>query len=716
ILYQAFGYPEFKGKQKEIVEAAYGGADVLVVAPTGMGKSLCFQIPAIADKRGLSVVISPLLALMQNQLDNLRSKNIRVVSLSSQLSYSEREQVMKELKLYDTPIKLLYVTPEGLRGNELVQMLEEVYNNHNLNRLVIDEAHCISEWGHDFRGDYRKLGHFRDRFPDVPIMALTATATSAVQKDIINILKMNDNHLYQALHPFNRSNLFYEIRYLSNPTQQAQMSDIYDFISTLHIRRGKPSSGVVYCRRRATCDELSTYLRGRGINSRPYHRGVDNNELQKTLKGWTEGPYGDRNSVDVVRMMLWFVVATIAFGLGIDKGDVRYVVHYDLPKSFEGYYQETGRAGRDGYPSKCVLYYSREDTVRVKRFIRASHPDGSAAAVADEDEGPSPTQQAAGSLDALIQFAESSKLCRHVSICRYFGEPIDETNEELLKIYCNKMCDVCKYPQKVKLKIANLSSMEAAVQNVPVFSNPSTPSVNQGQQDRSGQWSGRSTPSAGQKRPGTNGDFTPAPAAKKAKPALAPALVTKPFRSVSSLSKPFKPPSFVGVGSSTTSRSSSVKPVVTPSTVKAEMPPAFKADFDTKLMPPPALPAMKKESPLNRLARGKRQDGFDSLRRSFHRVLTKPTNADEIWEKLSSSEVSSRRRNKIIFKVATSLECDAIRMCSTFDGYTARIENTKEDIEGLSNLSLWDKDVGDFNDSQDIIQLLRQNSMSEKPK
>ncbi|PPQ71044.1 hypothetical protein CVT24_011925 [Panaeolus cyanescens] len=630
ILTQTFGYSEYKGKQKDIVEAAYG------------------------------------------EIDNLRKKNIRVASLSSQLNYGERQHVINELKLYDTPIKLLYVTPEGLENSEQIQQaLQMVHDNHNLNRLVIDE-----------------------------------------------------------------------VRYLANPDAYTQMSDIYDFISTLHTRRGKPSSGVIYCRARKTCDALSSYLQARGINCKPYHKGVENEELKKTLKGWTNGTSNDSKGVDVV-------VATIAFGLGIDKGDVRYIIHYDLPKSFEGYYQETGRAGRDGNPAKCVLYYSREDTIRVKRLIHAPLPGDASMSFPDEDMGPSPTQQAAGSLDALIQFAESSKLCRHVSICRYFGEPIDDTNEELVKIYCDKMCDVCKYPQKVKLKIANLSSMEDAIQNVPLYSNPTTPAVNSAQREKAGQWSDRSKSSGAQKR-SVNNDYSTAPPAKKAKPALAPALVTKPFTSVYSLSKPFKPPSFVGPGGFGSSRAPSMRSVSAPVAVKTA---ASHADQESKLMPPPeAIPVMKKSPAPSIQSRDKgkarqeeraaspdlvelpeidlswecdhsgkatdvqRREMFDSLRRSFHRTLTQPPNADEYWEQLSASVVSSNRRNKVIFKVSRSLEVDILRMCSTYEGYKSRIESTKETIEALTQLNLWDKDKSDFDDSQEIIQTLRQHSMSEKRK
>ncbi|TFY83193.1 hypothetical protein EWM64_g815 [Hericium alpestre] len=232
-----FGFSEYKGKQKEIFDAAMLGADVLVVAPTGMGKSLCFQVPAIADDHGVTVVVSPLLALMKN-------------------------------------LKLFKVTPEKLCTKDFMKLLTQVYDRDELNRLVVDEAHCISEWGHDFRAEYRQLGLFRRKFPGVPIMALTASATALVQDDILKSLRMEQDHLYKVVHPFNRPNLFYEIRYHAMTNADAQMEDIYNYINGLHRKRGRPSSGIVYCRMRVTCDGLSDYLRRRGLSARPYHRGI----------------------------------------------------------------------------------------------------------------------------------------------------------------------------------------------------------------------------------------------------------------------------------------------------------------------------------------------------------------------------------------------------------------------------------------------------------
>ncbi|CAA7263963.1 unnamed protein product [Cyclocybe aegerita] len=729
VLTRIFGYSSYKGKQKEIVEAAYGGADVLVVAPTGMGKSLCFQVPAVADKRGLSVVVSPLLALMQNQLDNLRSKGVEVAALSSQVDYSEKEEIQRELKLYDTHVRVLYVTPERLRTAEFLALLDIIHKNHNLNRLVVDEAHCISEWGHNFRGDYRLIGKFRERYPDVPIMALTATATSIVQKDIIRSLKMDDNHLFIALHPFNRSNLFYEVRHLSNPEPLNQMADIFDFITTLYRRRGKTSSGIIYCRHKKTCEELSGYLRGKGLNAKPYHSGLPNATLEKTLKSWTIGS-SEPGGVDLV-------VATIAFGLGIDKGDVRYVIHYDMPKSFEGYYQETGRAGRDGHPSKCVLYYSREDAIRVKRFVKTD-PNRRRD---KEDDEPTPTQRASGSLDSLIQFAESATLCRHVSICRYFGEPIDEKDEELVKVYCDNMCDVCKYPDKVKAKITKLSTREDAANHVPFAKSIYGPPVANGAEgqsssrntpgpyDRQGRYADRGLPP---KRPSSNsaeGSSNPAPA-KKLKVALAPMMVTKPFGSAVGLSKPFRPPSFVGASTAKTDVAMPAAPPSAGSTRVAaapksrpepprqprlpataqRAPPQDYIDVDEEEsmqidLPEVDLPWKIEES--SKASKADRRKALDGLRASFHKVLTSPINLDDYWEKITSRSLTDDQRYQAIFQAAVELEQSAILYCSTLDGYNTRISSIRDDIRGMSKLHRWDKDDGDFEESQEIIQILR---------
>ncbi|KAL1760247.1 P-loop containing nucleoside triphosphate hydrolase protein [Schizophyllum commune] len=433
---KVFGYPSFRGKQKEAVEAAVEGQDVFVLAPTGMGKSLCFQVPAVAAACGVTLVVSPLLALMKNQVEALDAKGVHVASLTSETLKSVKNAVINDLRSARPKTRLLYVSPERFCTADFQTILEGLHDNGMLNRLVVDEAHCISQWGHDFRAEYRKLGMFRESFPEVPIMALTATATPAVQTDILRSLNMTDGRLFKALHPFNRANLYYEVRYSCSAT--GQMKDIYDLISRLHERRGRPSSGIVYCRRRDTCDELADFLRKRGMNARPYHRGIKGPTLDKTLAEWTAGGQVD--------------------------GDLhvhgRYIIHYDLPTSFEGYYQETGRAGRDGAPSRCILYYSREDAYNAKKLVQMSLANRASHVGAD---GPAPSQRSVDSFDELVTFAHKADTCRHVAICRYFGEHIDAHDPETVKQYCDKMCDVCKNPDKTRLLQQRLSDESTAL-------------------------------------------------------------------------------------------------------------------------------------------------------------------------------------------------------------------------------------------------------------
>ncbi|KJA23232.1 hypothetical protein HYPSUDRAFT_40046 [Hypholoma sublateritium FD-334 SS-4] len=725
VLHEVFGFSDFKGKQKEIVEAAYLGSDALVVAPTGMGKSLCFQIPAIADKRGISIVVSPLLALMQNQIDSLRQKNVEVASLSSQVGYSEQHEITRQLQLLDPPMKLFYTTPERLCTSEFKKILRTVHKNHNFNRLVVDEAHCISEWGHDFREEYRRIGEIRKQFPDVPIMALTATATDAVREDIIDSLGLDKGRLFLALHQFNRPNLFYEVRYLSSPQSHNQMSEIFDYIMTFYNRRGKPSTGLVYCRMRKTCDELSAFLRGKGLNARPYHRGIPSGALEKTLKGWTKNEPGEPDAVDLV-------VATVAFGMGIDKGDVRYIIHYDLPKSLEGYYQETGRAGRDGLPAKCILYYSREDSLRVKQFVRNSDPHR----VGKNGKSPTHDQRASLSLEMLIKFAENIKTCRHVSICRYFGEIIDDTNSESLKTYCERMCDVCKYPDKTKSRITKLSTIDDARNNVPRRQDNIVPQGSTKARERGADTEGEpfvsSKDSYGQQTYGAqkrSGPDYPENFPKKSKIALAPALVTKPHKSAPGLTKPFKAPTCVRPQAKTLPHA--LPPTLAQPKPQAEAPQAIPrslvsrpliSDIDDNMngnlvqtedrgvSPALDLPLVElfwDPEHSAKVSVGDRRKQFESLRRSLHRIFTEPINYLFYWEKLSDSELDEDQRNGVLFNAAVELELSALSLSSTLDGYTCRVSSIKDDIKSLFHNGVWDSKDDDVQDVQEVIASLR---------
>ncbi|KAF4617418.1 hypothetical protein D9613_006191 [Agrocybe pediades] len=753
VLTQVFGHSSFKGKQKEIVEAAYGGADVLVVAPTGMGKSLCFQVPAIADKRGLTVVVSPLLALMENQIESLRSKNVEVAALSSEVKPAEQIEICREIQLYETRTKLLYVTPERLCTADFMKILDVIHENHNLNRLVVDELqfHRRIEWGHDFRAEYRKIGNFRNRYPDIPIMALTATATPAVQRDMVRNLKLVEKHLYTALHPFNRENLFYEVRmppvtfllffhlpsmkvrYLSNPDQLSQMVDIFDTITTFYRRRGRASSGIVYCRYRKTCDEISSYLRGKGLSARPYHRGVPSATLKKTLQEWTRG-----EGVDVESTKAMFGISFIMTFRRALKGTIK--------KQDEQVETET-------LQDVFYIIVAREDAIRVKNFIRSSNPN---RVREEEDDEPTPTQRASGSQHSLVDYSENSTICRHVLICKYFGEDIDEEDPATVKAYCDNMCDVCKSPEKVRQRILKLSSKQEAAANVPPRTtttlvnnaqasntNPAAPPGRIGKFDDQ-QALRRGSMLGSTKRSNMDLGESLSVAKKPKVAALPPMMVTRPHASASLLAKPFKAPSFMSKTSvaSPKPRSPSPPPPITkvatlkepprapvsrPSTsavvreqvvrkasekapqVQEEVE-AEESDGDEVHLPETRLRWFPDET--TKVSIVDREERFNVLRRKLHKVLFMHIASEAIWDKISEDFEDENKRNEVVFKTAADLEQTAISLSSTENGYNVRVQAIRGDIGGLTELHLWDSGKGVFEDRQEIVDMLRRYAKS----
>ncbi|KAF8895592.1 P-loop containing nucleoside triphosphate hydrolase protein [Infundibulicybe gibba] len=744
ILVKIFGHSEYKGKQKQIVEAAVSGTDVFVVAPTGMGKSLCFQVPAIAAKDGVTIVVSPLLALMKNQVTSLREKNITVAALSSETSYLEKQeacgleqhalsissstlQIIQDLLSGSPNNRLLYITPEKLCTSEFMNLLDKVYHKGGLNRLVVDEAHCISEWGHDFRAEYRRLGVFRNRYQQVPIMALTATATAAVQDDIIRSLKMSEDRLFRALHPFNRANLFYEVKYTSAPNSVSQMGDIFEYITKLYRKRSRPSSGVIYCRTRATCDGLASYLRGKGLNARPYHRGIGSSILDKTLQEWTIGGSGG-GGIDVV-------VATIAFGLGIDKSDVRwvdqatvnitdihhrYIIHYDLPKSFEGFYQETGRAGRDGMPSKCVLYYSREDVLSVKRWVSDSH----SRRVANATDGPAPSQRATESLSELVKFAESIDICRHVLICRYFGESIDSSNPKTVKQYCDAMCDVCKYPDRTKRRKGKLSSYEDASSRLATrrsgaSNGPGDIQIRPFGADEDTGWitslhgegARPAYPMHGNGRiPSYNkrsGPTIDRGESKKTKIAYAPALVTKPFLSASSLKKPFRTPFKVPCQ----------QPEATPAVdemAENAVPPIASVHLQPTESPYGLLDVdMELEvSSSNKIPAQARHVAFNQIRRALHQIFLASPGGEVVWNRLKNPPPKRDARSDLLSSAAREIEFVVHSLSTTQQGYERAAGLNTEAVLTLANPDVWVSHNEEYEDAREIVDVLNHTCTS----
>lgn len=392
-----FGFSDFKGNQKNIIQSLLNGNDTFVIMPTGGGKSLCYQLPAFINQ-GTAIVVSPLIALMKNQVDAIRVHssvdNIAHV-LNSSLTKKEIKQVKDDILKGHT--KLLYVAPESLTKNDNINFLKSI----KLSFFAIDEAHCISEWGHDFRPEYRNLRNIIQRIGKIPIIALTATATQKVQEDIQKNLGMENAKLFKS--SFNRENLFYEVRPKINVNKE-----IIRF-----IKQHPYKSGIVYCLSRKKVEEISQTLQVNGINALPYHAGLDAN---------TRAKHQDAFLMEDCHV----IVATIAFGMGIDKPDVRFVVHHDIPKSLESYYQETGRAGRDGGEGICVTFYSYKDIEKLEKFTQGKP-------IAEQEI----SKQL---LLETVSFAETS-MCRRKYILHYFGENYNETK-------CNALCDNCKNPKK----------------------------------------------------------------------------------------------------------------------------------------------------------------------------------------------------------------------------------------------------------------------------
>jgi ATP-dependent DNA helicase RecQ len=392
-----FGFDSFKGKQEEIITNVLNGKNTFVIMPTGGGKSLCYQLPALLSE-GTAIVVSPLIALMKNQVDAIRNisddENIAHF-LNSSLTKSEINKVKTDIQKGNT--KLLYVAPESLTKQENIDFLTSV----NISFFAIDEAHCISEWGHDFRPEYRRLRDIFEKISNVPIIALTATATPKVQFDIQKNLTMLDAVVFKS--SFNRDNLYYEIR----PKVDVEK----EIIRYIRSKQGK--SGIIYCLSRKKVEELSELLQLNGINALPYHAGLD---------AATRGKHQDMFLMEDTSI----IVATIAFGMGIDKPDVRFVIHHDIPKSLESYYQETGRAGRDGGEGECVVFYSYKDIEKLEKFLHGKP-------VSEQEIG----RQL---LHEMVSYSETS-VCRRKYILHYFGEEFQE--EE-----CKCMCDNCKHPRE----------------------------------------------------------------------------------------------------------------------------------------------------------------------------------------------------------------------------------------------------------------------------
>jgi ATP-dependent DNA helicase RecQ len=438
-LQQYFGFDSFKGTQEVVINNLLSGKDTFVIMPTGGGKSLCYQLPALVSE-GVAIIVSPLIALMKNQVDLVRSYSSRdsvAHFLNSTLSKKEIKEVQSDLTEGHT--KMLYVAPETLTKEDNI----EFFSSIPISFFAVDEAHCISEWGHDFRPEYRRLREMMDQINDkIPVIALTATATPKVQNDIVKNLDLRNPDIF--ISSFNRNNLYYEIQ--PKVKKDQTIKNIVKFIS-----HSKGKSGIIYTLNRKTTEELADMLMANGIKAVAYHAGLDS-KLRATRQ--------DQFLNEDVQV----IVATIAFGMGIDKPDIRFVIHYNIPKSIENYYQETGRAGRDGMEGKCILYYSHKDVSKLEHLMR--------------DKPLSEREVGAQLIDETVAFAESS-VCRRKILLHYFGEEYQEEN-------CG-LCDNCLHPKEaveakeealIALKaIKTLDEQFAATYIIPVIAGRLTPQI-----------------------------------------------------------------------------------------------------------------------------------------------------------------------------------------------------------------------------------------------
>ncbi|CAI0461431.1 unnamed protein product [Linum tenue] len=440
-----FGHSDFRGKQFEAIQAVLSGRDCFCLMPTGGGKSMCYQIPALA-KPGIVLVVSPLIgamplfllfvslvigcflfpALMENQVTALKEKGITAEFLSSTQTTHAKTKIHEDLDSGKPSTRLLYVTPELIATPGFMSKLNKIHARGLLNIIAIDEAHCISSWGHDFRPSYRKLSSLRNHLPDVPILALTATAVPKVQKDVIESLCLESPLLLKS--SFNRSNIYYEVRY------KDLLDNVFNDLSAL-LKSSGDVCAIVYCLERATCDELAAHLSKHGISCAAYHAGINNNLRSSVLDDWMSSK-------------IQVVVATVAFGK-----DVRLVCHFNIPKSMEGFYQESGRAGRDQLPSKSILYYGIDDRKRME-FIISNAENKKGQSSGGSREGSS--KKSLSDFKLMVEYCEGSG-CRRKKILENFGEEVPPS-------LCKKSCDGCKHPNQLVQYLEELATIAAGRQ------------------------------------------------------------------------------------------------------------------------------------------------------------------------------------------------------------------------------------------------------------
>ncbi|XP_019415161.1 PREDICTED: ATP-dependent DNA helicase Q-like 3 isoform X5 [Lupinus angustifolius] len=408
-----FGYSDFRGKQLDAIQAVLSGRDCFCLMPTGGGKSMCYQIPALAKKTGIVLVVCPLIALMENQVMALKEKGIAAEFLSSTKTADAKSKIHEDLGSGKPSTRLLYVTPELIATPGFMSKLTKIYDRGLLSLVAIDEAHCISTWGHDFRPSYRKLSSLRSHLPDVPILALTATAAPKVQKDVVESLQMQNPLILKS--SFNRPNIYYEVRY------KDLLDDAYADLSNT-IKSMGDVCAIVYCLERSMCDDLSLRLSHNGISCAAYHAGLNNKVRTSVLDDW-------------ISSKIQVVVATVAFGMGIDRKDVRIVCHFNIPKSMEAFYQESGRAGRDQLPSTSLLYYGVDDRKKMEFILRNSGSKKLQSSSSQQDS----SKRSLAEFNQMVEYCDGSG-CRRKRILESFGEQTSKLSCQIFGGSQNCLC------------------------------------------------------------------------------------------------------------------------------------------------------------------------------------------------------------------------------------------------------------------------------------
>lgn len=424
-LKEYFGYSSFRHPQKEIISDSLNNKDQLVILPTGSGKSICYQLPALIQK-GVTIVISPLKSLIVDQVANLKNKNIESDALYGDIGELKKRFILDSMICENYSKNIIYTTPETLeKNNEFFENLKLLEECGRLTRFVIDEAHCISMWGNDFRSSYRKLSDIKSNFKKIPVMALTATATKQTRSDIEHLLCLNKHKIYTI--SYFRPNL--NIKVIKRGKVIQTISEIVNNIKTIYNNQ----TGIIYCSSRKKCEELSGKFNEQGIATLPYHAGLSSKIRKETQDKWKH---------DEVKI----ITATIAFGMGIDKDNVRFVIHFNMPFSIENYYQEIGRAGRDGLKSDCILYYSYQDKILAEKLMRMNK-----TSVYNNEKH---IQHQVTKLDKMVSYAENIVDCRHCQICNYLGEL-----RCLSKDICNESCCNCVNFKKNLLEKKNVTDI-----------------------------------------------------------------------------------------------------------------------------------------------------------------------------------------------------------------------------------------------------------------